>query len=58
MNPEWILNCMMCFVAGGCMMLLVFIGSNRPSRKVIFAWMLYIVIAFALAYKIGKVVLL
>lgn len=58
MTPEQILNCIMCFVAGGCMMLLVMVGSHRPSRKVAAAWMLYVVIALAVAYKIGKVVLL
>lgn len=58
MNPEWILNCIMCFVAGGCMMLLVMISARRPSKAVLFGWMMYIVIAYALAYKLGKVVLL
>ena len=56
MTLDWILNCVMCFLAGGGMMMLVLISAQRPSRKVLAGWMLYIVIA--LAYKLGKVVLL
>lgn len=58
MAAEWILNCIVCFVAGGGMMMLVLISAQRPSRKVLAGWVLYIVIALALAYKLGKVVLL
>jgi hypothetical protein len=58
MTLDWILNCVMCFLAGGGMMMLVLISAQRPSRKVLAGWMLYIVIALALAYKLGKVVLL
>ncbi len=58
MTLDWILNCVMCFLADGGMMMLVLISAQRPSRKVLAGWMLYIVIALALAYKLGKVVLL
>lgn len=39
-------------------MLLVLISARRPSKAVLFGWMMYIAIAYALAYKLGKVVLL
>lgn len=58
MTLDGILNCVMCFLAGGGMMMLVLISAQRPSRKVLAGWILYIVIALALAYKLGKVVFL
>lgn len=41
MTFDGILNCVMCFLAGGGMMMLVLISAQRPSRKVLARWDAY-----------------
>ena len=50
--------CIMCFVSGGCLSVLITVCAFNPSRKVLAGWFAYFVLCFSLAYIIGKAVLL
>ena len=43
----------MCFVAGGCLSVLVMIGAHNRDRRVLAGWVTYLLVVLALAYKIG-----
>lgn len=55
---KFILICIMCFVSGGCLSVLITVCAFRPSRKVLAGWFAYFAICLSLAYIIGKAVLL
>lgn len=50
--------CILCFTAGGCLGVLAMICAKRPTRGVLAGWCLYLAICMALAFTIGKAVLL
>lgn len=58
MSRTAIFSCFMCFVAGGCLSVLVMIGAHNRDRRVLAGWMTYIILVVALAYKIGGALLL
>lgn len=58
MSRTAIFACFMCFVAGGCLSVLVMIGAHNRDRRVLAGWVTYIILALALAYKIGGALLL
>lgn len=55
---KFILICIMCFVSGGCLSVLITVCAFQPSRKVLAGWFAYFAICLSLAYIIGKAVLL
>lgn len=55
---KFILICIMCFVSGGCLSVLITVCAFQPSRKVLVGWFAYFAICLSLAYIIGKAVLL
>lgn len=55
---KFILICIMCFVSGGCLSVLITVCTFQPSRKVLAGWFAYFAICLSLAYIIGKAVLL
>lgn len=58
MSRTAIFACFMCFVAGGCLSVLVMIGAHNRDRRVLAGWVTYIILVLALAYKIGGALLL
>lgn len=58
MSRTAIFACFMCFVAGGCLSVLVMIGAHNRDRRVLAGWVTYLLVVLALAYKIGGVLLL
>lgn len=58
MSRTAIFACFMCFVAGGCLSVLVMIGAHNRDRRVLAGWVAYLLVVLALAYKIGGVLLL
>lgn len=58
MSRTAIFACFMCFVAGGCLSVLVMIGAHNRDRRVLAGWVTYLLVALALAYKIGGALLL
>lgn len=55
---KFILICIMCFVSGGCLSVLITVCASRPSSKMLAGWFAYFSICLSLAYIIGKAVLL
>lgn len=55
---KFILICIMCFVSGGCLSVLITVCAFQPSRKALAGWFAYFAICLSLAYIIGKAVLL
>ncbi len=55
---KFILICIMCFVSGGCLSVLITVCAFQPNRKVLAGWFAYFAICLSLAYIIGKAVLL
>lgn len=55
---KFIFICIMCFVSGGCLSVLITVCAFQPSRKVLAGWFAYFAICLSLAYIIGKAVLL
>lgn len=58
MTRSAIFACFMCFVVGGCLGILVIVGASRPQKKVLLAWVAYLLVVLALAYRIGGALLL
>lgn len=58
MSRTAIFACFMCFVAGGCLSVLVMIGAHNRDRGVLAGWVTYLLLVLALAYKIGGALLL
>ena len=58
MTRSAVFACMMCFLAGGCLCMLVLIAAKRPSRNVFSLWAAYLLAVFMLAYKIGGALIL
>lgn len=58
MSRTAIFACFMCFVAGGCLSVLVMIGAHNRDRRVLAGWVTYLFVVLALAYKIGGALLL
>ena len=58
MSRTAIFACFMCFGAGGCLSVLVMIGAHNRDRRVLAGWVTYLLVALALAYKIGGALLL
>ena len=48
----------MSFVAGGCMVVLVMFCARHPTREMLLGWAAYLLLAFALAYKLGGALIL
>lgn len=47
------LACLMCFMAGCCLMAFLFIYATRPPRKMLVVWLAYFSLIMALAWRIG-----
>lgn len=47
------LVCLMCFMAGSCLMALLFICATRPPRKILACYMAYFGLILALAWRLG-----
>lgn len=58
MSRTAIFACFMCFVAGGCLSVLVMIGAHNRDRGVLAGWVTYLLVVLALDYKIGGALLL
>ena len=58
MSRTAIFACFMCFVAGGCLSVLVMIGAHNRDRRVLAGWVTYLLVVLALGYKIGGALLL
>lgn len=58
MSRTAIFACFMCFVAGGCLSVLVMIGAHNRDRRVLAGWVTYLLVVLALAYKFGGALLL
>lgn len=58
MSRTAIFACFMCFVAGGCLSVLVMIGAHNRDRRILVGWVTYLLVVLALAYKIGGALLL
>lgn len=50
MTAATIFACFMCFVSGGCLMMLVIVSSSCRSRKVLMGWVAYLLARWD-AYK-------
>lgn len=58
MTRSSIFSCFMSFVAGGCMVALVMFCARHPTREMLLGWAAYLLLAFALAYKLGGALIL
>lgn len=58
MTAATIFACFMCFVSGGCLMMLVIVSSSRRSRKVLMGLVAYLLVVLALAFKLGGALIL
>lgn len=58
MTGATIFACFMCFVAGGCLMMLVIVSSSCRNRKVLMGWVAYLLVVLALAFKLGGALIL
>lgn len=47
------LACLMCFMAGCCLMAFLFICATRPPRKMLGVWLAYFGLIMALSWRIG-----
>lgn len=58
MTRSSIFSYFMSFVAGGCMVALVMFCARHPTREMLLGWAAYLLLAFALAYKLGGALIL
>ena len=58
MTRSSIFSCFMSFVAGGGMVALVMFCAPPPTREMLLGWAAYLLLAFALAYKLGGALIL
>jgi len=47
------LACLMCFMAGCCLMAFLFICTRRPPRKMLGVWLAYFGLIMVLSWRIG-----
>ena len=47
------LVCLMCFIAGCCLVAFLFICATRPPRKMLLVWLAYLGLIMALSWRIG-----
>ena len=50
---QMFLVCLMCFVAGGCLVTLVTVCAHRPNRRVLLGWLVYFTLILTLAWRLG-----
>lgn len=58
MTAATIFACFMCFVSGGCLMMLVIVSSSCRNRKVLMGLVAYLLVVLALAFKLGGALIL
>nr|DAO40348.1 MAG TPA: hypothetical protein [Caudoviricetes sp.] len=58
MTAATIFACFMCFVSGGCLMMLVIVSSSCRSWKVLMGLVAYLLVVLALAFKLGGALIL
>ena len=47
------LACLMCFMAGCCLMALLFLCATKPPHRMLGFWLAYFSLIMALAWRIG-----